>query len=189
MRGERRSWDRVAGDRRQPRAARLRRDRIRVQGADRMVYRPRPDPDRRGRRRAEHRRRVSSVSDHAPHADILAGVTDQIGILGAGAWGTTLAVLLADAQRPVSLWAHSSEAAERLAHERTNERYLPGIVFPPNLRVVPMRPISPSRIASSSLPFPRRTCARRCARSVRSCTKVRRCCRWSRGSRRARTCA
>lgn len=63
-------------------------------------------------------------------------MTDQIGVIGAGAWGTTLAVLLADAQRPVSLWTHSSEAAERLAHERTNARYLPGVVFPPNLRVV-----------------------------------------------------
>ena len=58
-------------------------------------------------------------------------MTDQIGVIGAGAWGTTLAVLLADAQRPVSLWTHSSETAEKLAHERTNDRYLPGIVFPP----------------------------------------------------------
>jgi glycerol-3-phosphate dehydrogenase (NAD(P)+) len=63
-------------------------------------------------------------------------VTDQIGVIGAGAWGTTLAILLADAERPVSLWTHSPEAAERLAHERTNERYLPGVVFPPNLRVI-----------------------------------------------------
>nr|MBA3739578.1 glycerol-3-phosphate dehydrogenase [Chloroflexota bacterium] len=62
-------------------------------------------------------------------------MTDQIGVIGAGAWGTTLAVLLADAQRPVSLWTHSPEAAERLAHARTNERYLPGVVFPPNLRM------------------------------------------------------
>jgi glycerol-3-phosphate dehydrogenase (NAD(P)+) len=59
-----------------------------------------------------------------------------MGIIGAGAWGTTLAIHLADAQRPVSLWAHSSESAERLSHARTNERYLPGILFPPNLRVL-----------------------------------------------------
>ncbi|HUF07387.1 MAG TPA: NAD(P)H-dependent glycerol-3-phosphate dehydrogenase [Candidatus Binatia bacterium] len=63
-------------------------------------------------------------------------MTDQVGVIGAGAWGTTLAVLLADAQRPVSLWTRSPDAAERLAHARTNERYLPGVVFPPNLRVV-----------------------------------------------------
>ena len=63
-------------------------------------------------------------------------MTDQIGVIGAGAWGTTLAVLLAAAQRPVSLRAHSPDAAERLAHARSNERYLPGVVFPPNVRVV-----------------------------------------------------
>lgn len=63
-------------------------------------------------------------------------MTDQVGVIGAGAWGTTLAVHLAQAQRPVSLWAHSPESAERLAHARTNERYLPGVVFPPNLRAV-----------------------------------------------------
>ncbi|MGH2428915.1 MAG: NAD(P)H-dependent glycerol-3-phosphate dehydrogenase [Candidatus Limnocylindria bacterium] len=63
-------------------------------------------------------------------------MTDQVGVIGAGAWGTTLALRLADAQRPVSLWAHSSEASEQLAHERENRRYLPGAVFPPNLRVV-----------------------------------------------------
>lgn len=63
-------------------------------------------------------------------------MSDQVGIIGAGAWGTTLAVLLADAQRPVSLRAHTSEAAERLAHGRSNERYLPGVVFPPNVRIV-----------------------------------------------------
>jgi glycerol-3-phosphate dehydrogenase (NAD(P)+) len=63
-------------------------------------------------------------------------MTDQIGVIGAGAWGTTLAILLAEAERPVSLWAHSGEVAERLEHARMNERYLPGVVFPPNLRIV-----------------------------------------------------
>jgi glycerol-3-phosphate dehydrogenase (NAD(P)+) len=62
-------------------------------------------------------------------------MSDQIGVIGAGAWGTTLAVRLADAQRPVTLWAHSNEAAERLAHARENRRYLPGVIFPPNIRV------------------------------------------------------
>ena len=63
-------------------------------------------------------------------------MSDQIAVLGAGAWGTTLAMLLAEAQRPVSLWTHSVEGAERLARDRTNERYLPGVVLAPNVRVV-----------------------------------------------------
>ena len=63
-------------------------------------------------------------------------MSDQITVLGAGAWGTTLALLLADEQRPVGLWAHSPESAERLARERTNERYLPGVTLPPNIRIL-----------------------------------------------------
>jgi glycerol-3-phosphate dehydrogenase (NAD(P)+) len=62
-------------------------------------------------------------------------MTDQVGVVGAGAWGTTLAIKLAAAQRPVTLWAHRAEANEELASVRENRRYLPGIVFPPNLRV------------------------------------------------------
>lgn len=62
-------------------------------------------------------------------------MTDQIGVIGAGAWGTTLAVMLAAAQRPVSLWAHTVDAADQLASDRENRRYLPGITFPPNVRV------------------------------------------------------
>jgi glycerol-3-phosphate dehydrogenase (NAD(P)+) len=62
-------------------------------------------------------------------------VTDQIGVIGAGAWGTTLAVMLAAAQRPVTIWAHTPEAAEQLAADRENRRYLPGVTFPPNVRV------------------------------------------------------
>ncbi|MGZ8512536.1 MAG: 2-dehydropantoate 2-reductase N-terminal domain-containing protein, partial [Candidatus Limnocylindria bacterium] len=63
-------------------------------------------------------------------------MSDQVGVIGAGAWGTTIAVLLAAAQRPVSLWTHSAESAERLAQDRTNQRYLPGVVLPPNVRIV-----------------------------------------------------
>ena len=62
-------------------------------------------------------------------------MTDQVGVIGAGAWGTTLAVHLAAAQRPVTLWAHSAETGARLAAERENRPYLPGVTFPPNVRV------------------------------------------------------
>jgi glycerol-3-phosphate dehydrogenase (NAD(P)+) len=62
-------------------------------------------------------------------------VTDQIGVIGAGAWGTTLAVKLAAAQRPVTLWAHTPTANAELATLRENRTYLPGIIFPPNVRV------------------------------------------------------
>lgn len=68
-------------------------------------------------------------------ACILGGVTDQIGVIGAGAWGTTLAIHLAAAQRPVTLWAHTAEANSELVTARQNRQYLPGMIFPPNIRV------------------------------------------------------
>lgn len=58
-----------------------------------------------------------------------------VGVLGAGSWGTALAVQIAGAESPVRLWARRAELADRLRRERTNEDYLPGTVFPPTLEV------------------------------------------------------
>jgi len=59
----------------------------------------------------------------------------NIAVLGAGSWGTTLAVLLARKGHCVSLWAHRPEFARQLSAERENRRYLEGVAFPANLRV------------------------------------------------------
>ena len=56
-------------------------------------------------------------------------------VLGAGSWGTALAMLLADNGYPTTLWAHTVSHAEALQRDRNNERYLPGIVFPPDLSI------------------------------------------------------
>lgn len=56
-------------------------------------------------------------------------------VLGAGAWGTALAVLLARSKAPVLLWGHNAEHIARLAKERSNERFLPGVAFPNSLQV------------------------------------------------------
>ncbi len=58
----------------------------------------------------------------------------RIAVVGAGAWGTTLAILIARRERVV-LVAHSAEAAERLAADRVNARRLPAIPFPARLEV------------------------------------------------------
>jgi glycerol-3-phosphate dehydrogenase (NAD(P)+) len=58
----------------------------------------------------------------------------RVAVVGSGAWGTTLALLLARAE-PVTLVCHSAETAERLARERRNERRLPGIDLPDRIRV------------------------------------------------------
>jgi glycerol-3-phosphate dehydrogenase (NAD(P)+) len=51
-------------------------------------------------------------------------------IIGAGSFGTALAVHTARAGFDVTLWARRAEAAAELAQERSNRRYLPGIALP-----------------------------------------------------------
>jgi glycerol-3-phosphate dehydrogenase (NAD(P)+) len=60
----------------------------------------------------------------------------HVGFIGAGSWGTTLAISLAEEGHDVSLWAHGREQQERLAAERVNALYLPDVPFPPSLTVV-----------------------------------------------------
>ncbi|NTU58573.1 MAG: NAD(P)H-dependent glycerol-3-phosphate dehydrogenase [Chlorobiaceae bacterium] len=60
----------------------------------------------------------------------------KITVLGAGSWGTTLAILLAGKGHEVTLWAHRPEFARALEAERENRRYLKGSVFPDSLHVV-----------------------------------------------------
>jgi glycerol-3-phosphate dehydrogenase (NAD(P)+) len=63
-------------------------------------------------------------------------VTDErIAVIGAGAWGTTLARMLAQAGHPVTLWAHRPEAAAEMDAAGENRRYLPGHPFPVGLAV------------------------------------------------------
>jgi len=58
----------------------------------------------------------------------------RVAVVGAGAWGTTLALILARAE-PVSLLSHSAETAARLNETRQNERRLPGMELPPGIRI------------------------------------------------------
>lgn len=58
----------------------------------------------------------------------------HISVLGAGAWGTALAVAAA-ARHPVLLWARDAAQAQRLAQQRCNARYLPGVALPAGLAV------------------------------------------------------
>ncbi len=60
----------------------------------------------------------------------------NITVLGAGSWGTTLAVLLAGKGHEVRLWAHRPEFAASLEADRENKRYLSGTLFPDTLHVV-----------------------------------------------------
>jgi glycerol-3-phosphate dehydrogenase (NAD(P)+) len=57
-------------------------------------------------------------------------MSTRIAILGDGAWGTAIAVLLAGAGHQVSLWSARRENAEILRRQRQNTRYLPGVAIP-----------------------------------------------------------
>ncbi|MBC8145424.1 MAG: NAD(P)H-dependent glycerol-3-phosphate dehydrogenase [bacterium] len=60
----------------------------------------------------------------------------RIGCIGAGSWGTTLAVHLAHLGHDVALWAHGDDQREQLRNARRNERYLPGILLPDSIDIV-----------------------------------------------------
>ena len=62
----------------------------------------------------------------------------SVAILGAGAWGTALAIHLvtrATAAPRVMLWARDAAQAQAIASERVNRRYLPGVALPPDIEV------------------------------------------------------
>jgi len=56
-------------------------------------------------------------------------------VLGAGSWGTALAVLLQNNGHQVSLWAREKELAEAMIAKQENVRYLPGIPLPDSLTI------------------------------------------------------
>jgi glycerol-3-phosphate dehydrogenase (NAD(P)+) len=60
----------------------------------------------------------------------------RIAVLGAGAWGTALALSLDRQHRhTVTLWAHTPAHAETMAAEGENKRFLPGFALPASLAV------------------------------------------------------
>lgn len=58
----------------------------------------------------------------------------NIAVLGAGAWGTAIAVALS-ARHAVVLYARSAEQCTALARDRANARYLPSVTLPASLQI------------------------------------------------------
>jgi 1-acyl-sn-glycerol-3-phosphate acyltransferase len=93
---------------------------------------------------------------HEPSRELAAAVTDRIwpcvmlqwewlgglpplrraAVIGAGSWGTSVALMLARAGIQVDLGCRTREQAERLAATRRNERYLPGAALPDAIAVM-----------------------------------------------------
>ena len=59
----------------------------------------------------------------------------KIGVLGAGTWGTALAIVLAGNGHSVELWAARGTKTEQLKKDREYKAGLPGVKFPDNLEI------------------------------------------------------
>jgi glycerol-3-phosphate dehydrogenase (NAD(P)+) len=74
---------------------------------------------------------MESTSDPQPTAHSL----QPILVLGAGSWGTALAIQFARAGRPSILWGRDARHLSQIAQARLNQRYLPDAPFPDALSV------------------------------------------------------
>lgn len=64
----------------------------------------------------------------------------KVAVLGAGAWGTALAKIIAENGHELALWAHQPELLDSIQRNANNNRYLPGISLPRTIRCEPDLP-------------------------------------------------
>jgi glycerol-3-phosphate dehydrogenase (NAD(P)+) len=60
---------------------------------------------------------------------------EKIGVIGGGAWGTALAMLLSDKGHEVTLWMYEKDLAEETARTRENRVYLPGFTLSSSITI------------------------------------------------------
>lgn len=58
-----------------------------------------------------------------------------VAVIGAGAWGTTMSLILSRKGRPVHLWEYFPDYARQLAETRENPKFLPGVHIPENIMI------------------------------------------------------
>ncbi|MCI0450882.1 MAG: NAD(P)-binding domain-containing protein, partial [Candidatus Latescibacteria bacterium] len=59
----------------------------------------------------------------------------RIAVLGAGSWGTSLAIVLSENGHDVALWEFDAEHATAIARKRENTKFLPGVTLPASIEV------------------------------------------------------
>ncbi|MFH1683295.1 MAG: NAD(P)H-dependent glycerol-3-phosphate dehydrogenase [Candidatus Margulisiibacteriota bacterium] len=61
----------------------------------------------------------------------------RVAVIGAGAWGTTLSILLAEKGHEVTLWVYEKELASQMQKSRENKIFLPGWQLPESIEISP----------------------------------------------------
>ena len=69
----------------------------------------------------------------------MSGSLGTAAVMGAGAWGTALAKVLAEAGSDVRLWARRPEVEHEVNAAHTNNRYLRGVTVPSTIRAITSR--------------------------------------------------
>lgn len=59
----------------------------------------------------------------------------KVGVLGAGSWGTALALLLHNNGHDVTIWSINKDEVELLQNERENKSKLPGVILPNEMKI------------------------------------------------------
>lgn len=62
-------------------------------------------------------------------------MSEHVTLIGTGSWGTTLGLIAARNGKEVRFWIRTPEEAAALQADRENKRFLPGISFPPNIKI------------------------------------------------------
>jgi glycerol-3-phosphate dehydrogenase (NAD(P)+) len=65
----------------------------------------------------------------------MTATVSPLAVLGAGSWGTALAIQFARSGHPTRLWARDATHREEMARDRCNRRYLPDAAFPDPLQI------------------------------------------------------
>ena len=60
----------------------------------------------------------------------------RVTVIGAGSWGTALAVLLSKTMCCVRLWGHNSDHVCEISKQRENSKYLPSVLLPDNIEII-----------------------------------------------------
>ena len=58
----------------------------------------------------------------------------KVSVLGAGAWGTTLAQVLIDAGQDVLIWGRNEAVVDEINSLHTNKKFLPGVNLPTEIK-------------------------------------------------------